>query len=112
MGRKLNTLEEVQAAFADSEENQQGAQAQSQKQHLERIAHTLGITTAVLRGHPAPPNAIRPASDPTRQNEIVLAQQCVDLVKAFAEIQDPQARLHCLKIVRDAAEVKFSGSVL
>lgn len=108
MGRKLNALEEIQTSLSDPGVDQLGPQAQVQQQYLKRIADTLGITIAELGGHPAPPNAIQPAIDLVRQNELVLAQQCTDLVKAFVEIEDLQDRLHCLQIVREAAGVKFA----
>lgn len=110
MGRKLNALEEIQNSLADPRVDQQGPQAQVQQQYLERIADTLGINIAELGAHPAPPNAIQPLIDMTRQNEFVLTQQCADLVRAFVEIQEPQDRLRCLQIVRDAAGVKSPGS--
>ncbi|MCJ2080274.1 hypothetical protein [Methylobacterium sp. J-090] len=106
MGRKLNTLEEVQTALVEPEVDQQRAQAQLQQQYLKRIALTLGMTAAELGGHPAPTNAIQPAIALVRQDELVLIQECLDLVKAFAKIRDPQARLRCLEIVCEAAGAK------
>lgn len=106
MGRKLNTLEEVQTALAAPKVDQQEAQAQLQQLYLDRIAHALGMTTAELSGRPAPTNAIQPAIALLRPNELVLIQECLDLVKAFAQIQDPQARLRCLKFVCEAAEAE------
>lgn len=107
MGRKLNALEEIQATSADFSTNRQEGRAQLQQERLlERIAEQLGTTTAELGGRPAFPNAIQSTIDIVRENEFALTRQCADLLKAFVQIQDPQDRLRCLQIVRDAAITK------
>lgn len=110
MGRKLNALEEIQAALANSDAERLEGRAQLRQHFLERIANELGITVAQLGELPDPSTAVQPAIDATRQSDLVLTQQCADLVKAFVQIQDPQDRLRCLQIVRDAALAKLLGS--
>lgn len=104
MGRKLNALEEFQAAPGELGADQQGGRAKHEL--LKRIADQLGITVEQLDRPPAPSIAVQPALASKRQSEFDLTQQCVDLIEAFIRIQDPQDRLRCLKIVRDAALAK------
>ena len=106
MGRKLTALEDAQSALTDSDLDRQEYRAQLRQDYLERIADQLGVTTAQLSELPDPSSAIQPAIDAVRQSELVLAQQCRDLVEAFLRIQDPQDRLRYLQIVRDAALTK------
>ncbi|KQP11202.1 hypothetical protein ASF28_09155 [Methylobacterium sp. Leaf99] len=110
MGRKLTALEEIQTSPTDPDADRQQGRPWHQQELLERIAYTLGIATAQLSEAPTPPNAVGPATDRARQGECILTQQCTDLVRAFVEIEDPQDRLRCLQIVRDAAGVKSSRS--
>lgn len=105
MGRRLNALEELQASFAQFDADRQQGRAQLRQHYLERIADTLGITIAELGEAPALPRAVEPTTDSARPDEFILTQQCRDLIEAFSRVQDPQDRLRCLEIVREAARI-------
>lgn len=107
MGRKL-TLEDERSSPADPDADRQGAHArlQRRRQLVDEIAEQLGITATQLGERPAPSGAVEPAPDDSRPSELVVSQQCADLVEAFIRIRDPQDRLRCLQFVRDIAPVK------
>lgn len=106
MGRKLNAVEELQASIEASDADRLEGRARLQQQLLERIADTLGIAVAQLGELPDASSAAQPAIDTARQGELILTQQCRDLVEAFVQIQAPQDRLRCLQIVREASLTK------
>ena len=106
VGRKLNAVEELQASIGASDADRLEGRARLQQQLLERIADTLGIAVAQLGELPDASSAVQPAIDTARQGELILTQQCKDLVEAFVQIQDPQDRLRCLQIVREASLTK------
>ena len=106
VGRKLNAVEELQASIGASDADRLEGRARLQQQLLERIADTLGIAVAQLGELPDASSAAQPAIDTARQGELILTQQCRDLVEAFVQIQAPQDRLRCLQIVREASLTK------
>lgn len=106
VGRNLNALEELSAALGASDADRREGRPRLQQHLLERIANTLGITAAQLGDLPAASSAVQPAIDPARQGELILTQQCRDLVEAFVKIQDPQDRLRCLQVVLEASSTK------
>lgn len=107
MGRKL-TREDERSSPADPDADRQGAhdRLQHRRQLLDEIAEQLGITATQLCGQPAPSGAVESARDGSRPSELVVSQQCADLIEAFIRIRDPEDRLRCLQFVRDTASAK------
>ncbi|MFC6742096.1 hypothetical protein [Methylobacterium tardum] len=63
------------------------------KRILSRIAETLGIPVNVFRG-----------VDDAAGSRLASLDECVELLEAFKQIGDRQARRRCLSYVRAAAE--------
>lgn len=106
MGRKLNALEEGQPPFPIADAGPQGAPIWLQR-NLElqrRIAEQLGISPDEFFKAPCAPLVAQMEPTPNEAFDPMLARECLDLLEAFTRITEPQERLRCLQIVRNAAK--------
>ena len=105
MGRKLNPLEE---APSDTETNSGLDRIASSRSWslLQQIAQQLSISPDEF-SKTSCHHFVNQIERPTKEAfNPVLALEHLDLLEAFTRIEDPQERLRCLQVVRDAAKVK------
>jgi hypothetical protein len=104
MGRKLNDLEGAEFFLSEAEAGRQPRTGLSRSQNLQhRIAETLGISVAELRDPRETPNAVHSTNSSVRSTDTALSRECLELLDAYIRIIDPDERLRCLQIVREAA---------
>jgi hypothetical protein len=105
MGRKLTPLEEAHSSFPDRHIGpERGSVNPQHNQDLQRqIAEQLGVTVAQLRDPVLMPNAVDNRNHAFQAAETAMSRECLDFIEAFMRITDPNERLRCLQIVREAA---------
>ena len=68
-----------------------------------RIAEALGLSVADLHRSQDMTGDQQDAVTIIQSAEVAMTRDCLDLIKAYARISDPEERQRLLKIVRDAA---------
>jgi uncharacterized protein (DUF2126 family) len=108
MGRKLTPTEVASSLLSDTETNSGIDSITSSRSQslLQQIAQQLGISPDEFRKAPCPPLPALREHPPKGAFDPVLARESLELIEAFTRIEDPQERLRCLQLVRDAAEGK------
>lgn len=108
MGRKLNPIEAASSLLSDTESNSGLDRVTSTRSRslLKQIAQQLGISPDEFTKAPCPPQIALSEHPPKMAFDPVLARESRYLLEAFTLIKDPQERLRCLQLVRDAAEGK------
>ena len=71
---------------------------------LHRIANTLQVPASALVD---PPNQVRTARGPSDEaaiDAVTLAGECLELIRAYSSISDPEKRHRFLELIRHEAE--------
>ncbi|MGU3363066.1 hypothetical protein ACLBWX_22405 [Methylobacterium sp. M6A4_1b] len=105
MGRKLNPLEgdpftEGDASIPGKERSVSSSSLNIQTQ----IAEALGLPVSAFDLSGDRNGNAQEACDEDQAAEIAMSRDCLDLIKAYTRISDPDERQRLLKIVRDAAD--------
>ena len=108
MCRKLPPTEAASSLLSGTETNSGISNIASSRSRslLQQIAQQLGISPDEFIRASCPSQPALREPPPKDAFDSVLTRERLDLLEAFTRIEDPQERLRCLQIVRDAAKGK------
>jgi hypothetical protein len=106
MGRKLSPAEADAFTKDVTSLSGQKAEVSSYGSALQsRIAEALGLSVADLLHRSASGADTQVAVHEGQAAEMALTRDCLDLIEAFARVEDPEERQRLLKMVQDAAQM-------